>query len=332
LSQQWFNIACELPLAQVMGCAADRESSVQEQDKMQSMLGQGMSDAADATTTAAPASFDPRSTTSVQNDLEHLEDRDVQLWSVSLLVALVLAAGFCALLVPRMLWHADEVRIDSPYMPQIFFGFVALIALFNAYVYQQRRLLRNLRRELMRQLLRAKTAENVAQIDPLTETMNRRWMDAILEREMNRTDRVRGALTVMMVDVDDFKVVNTRFGHLMGDRLLQDIARMLKKTFRASDVVFRYGGDEFIVVMVDTGEEQAKVALDRLHGNVEKWNQHAGISGWKLSLSCGYLSYKTGMGIEEMLTTADQRMYEDKHRADLTPAKLGVRTMAPGTA
>jgi diguanylate cyclase (GGDEF)-like protein len=118
----------------------------------------------------------------------------------------------------------------------------------------------------------------------------------------------------------------------MGDRLLQDIARMLKKTFRASDVVFRYGGDEFIVMMVDTGEEQAKVALDRLHSNVEKWNQHAEISGWKLSLSCGYFSYKTGMGIEELLTSADRRMYEEKHHGQNKSSGLGVRALAAGTA
>lgn len=253
----------------------------------------------------------------VQQDLEQLEGRDLHLWSIALLIALVMAAGICALLLPKMIWHAGELRIDSPYLPQIFFGFIALIALFNAYVYEQRRLLRRLRRELTRQLIRANAAESVAQIDPLTETLNRRWMETMLQREIRRTDRIHGVLTVMMIDIDDFKSVNTRFGHLMGDRLLQDVARILKKTFRASDVVFRYGGDEFMVVMSDTNEPQAQIALDRLHQNVDRWNERVGVPGWKLSLSCGYVAYKTGMCIEELISSADRRMYGDKneHRA-----------------
>lgn len=255
-----------------------------------------------------------RQTAEVQGDLDHIEGRDLHLWSIILVVALTLAAGICGLLLPKLIWNTGEFRIDSPYLPQFFFGFIALMVLFNAYVCEQRGLLRRVRKELTRQLLRANAAESVAQIDPLTETLNRRWMESTLQREIRRTDRLHGQLTLMMVDVDEFKAVNTRFGHVMGDRLLQDVARILKRTFRASDTVFRYGGDEFLVIMTDAGAEQAQIALERMQHNVDRWNEGIGVPGWKLSLSAGYFSYKTGMCMEELITTADQRMFDDKDR------------------
>ncbi|HZU22203.1 MAG TPA: GGDEF domain-containing protein [Terriglobales bacterium] len=268
----------------------------------------------DAGATGAPPNpATSRPTSELQLDLDHVEGRDLHLWSIALVVALTLAAGICGLLLPKLIWNTGELRIDSPYLPQFFFGFIALMVLFNAYVCEQRSLLKRVRNELTRQLLRANAAESVAQIDPLTETLNRRWMESTLHREIRRTDRLHGSLTLMMVDVDEFKAVNTRFGHLMGDRLLQDVARILKKTFRACDSVFRYGGDEFLVIMGDTNEQQAQVALDRLQQNVDRWNEGIGVPGWKLSLSAGYFSYKTGMCMEELISTADRRMYDDKN-------------------
>ncbi|MBV8205183.1 MAG: GGDEF domain-containing protein [Acidobacteria bacterium] len=264
----------------------------------------------------------------VQHDLEHLEGRDVQLWSIALLVALAMAGGMCGLLLPKVIWHRSELHTDSPYFSQLFFGFVALIVLFNAYVWQQRRLLGKLRTELTRQLMRANAAESVAQIDPLTETLNRRLMAAMLQREIRRTNRLRGTLTVMMIDVDDFKSVNTLFGHIMGDRVLQDVARLLKKTFRASDTLFRYGGDEFLVIMADTASSQAQIVVDRLHQNVDRWNQKVGIPGWKLALSCGCYSYKSGMTMEELIESADQRMYADKDEHRTVTAASSTRLAA----
>lgn len=259
-------------------------------------------------------SKDSPSISALQEDLSSLEGRDFHLWSIALLVALVLAAGICSLLAPRVIWHAGELRMESPYLPQVFFGFIALIALFNAYVFEQRRMLRRLREELTRQLVRANIAESVAQIDPLTDTLNRRWMKVMLQREISRTERLGSNLTVVMVDVDDFKAVNTRLGHVAGDRLLQDVARMLKRTFRASDAIVRFGGDEFLVVMSDTAETQAAVALERLESNVARWNERTEVPGWTLHLSCGYCAYDLGMTTEELLAAADARMYANKNQ------------------
>jgi diguanylate cyclase (GGDEF)-like protein len=108
--------------------------------------------------------------------------------------------------------------------------------------------------------------------------------------------------------------VNTRFGHLVGDKILSDVAGLLKKTFRASDTVIRYGGDEFLVLMDDTDEPAAKPALDRLQSLVQAWNLTNPMTGYKLGVSCGVATYSKGANIQEVLETADDRMYHSKLR------------------
>lgn len=248
-------------------------------------------------------------------ELRHLEGRDWQLWSIGLLVLLLVAGGFLALILPNVMWRLGELRVYGRYLPQLFFGFISLIILFNIYVVQQRRILRNTREELVRQLIRSEAAERLSLLDPLTGVFNRRYLEEILPKEINRAQRRESSLAVVMIDVDGFKAVNTRFGHLVGDRVLKEVAELLKKNFRVSDTVIRYGGDEFLVLTGDTDEAQARVAVERLHANVEEWNRANVIPDFRLSLSCGVAAYSKGAKIDEILETADQRMYQDKIRS-----------------
>jgi diguanylate cyclase (GGDEF)-like protein len=146
----------------------------------------------------------------------------------------------------------------------------------------------------------------------LTETFNRRYLDQILPKEVSRADRRESSLALAVIDVDDFKSVNTRFGHPVGDRVLTEVAELLKKLFRASDTVIRYGGDEFLVLMGDTTEQEAEAAVARLHAQVDRWNLTGAIAGYKMGLSCGVAAYSKGANVTEVLQTADDRMYGQK--------------------
>jgi len=248
----------------------------------------------------------------LQHELEQLEGRDLHLWSIALLIGVILAAGLCALIAPKLMWNVGQLRLEAAYLPQIFFGFITLIVLFNAYVLEQRRMLRRARREITHQLLRASTAEQMAQIDPLTETYNRRFLHDLVRKEISRAQRTHSKLSLAMIDVNDFKCINTKFGHVMGDGLLRDVANILKSTFRAADSVIRYGGDEFLVIMTETDSEQAAIAIARLQKNVERWNERKQVAGWSLYLSCGFETYQDGMNIEDLISAADQKMYAEK--------------------
>jgi diguanylate cyclase (GGDEF)-like protein len=247
-------------------------------------------------------------------EIHKLENRDLQLWYANALVGLTVAAGFLVLALPSVMWDSGPLRLEGGYLPQFFFGLIPLIILFNAYVIEQRRTLRRAREVVTRQLLRAETAETLSLIDPLTEVFNRRYLDRIIPKEAGRSDRQGTPLAFLMIDVDGFKSVNTRFGHVVGDQVLREVAALQKKTLRVSDTLVRYGGDEFLAVLPDTNEEQAKQALERLGKAVERWNRNSPIRGYQMSLSCGVAAYSKGASVEEIVKTADERMYLDKGR------------------
>lgn len=245
--------------------------------------------------------------------LEWVEGRDFQLWSIVILMAVVTALGLLALLVPNL--GDIEIKTDTRYLPQLFFGFIVLVALFNAYVLEQKRRLRVTRQELLRELLRRQEGERLSFLDPLTQTFNRRYMEEVLARDLSRAERMGLTLTFMLIDVDNFKSVNTRFGHLMGDRVLQEVAAVLRRTFRASDTIIRYGGDEFLAVLENSTNEQAQIALERLQSNVARWNEENVMVEYEMGLSCGTATYAKGSRLEYVLDEADRAMYEIKHRA-----------------
>ena len=255
----------------------------------------------------------PQSIVDVQREIRNVEGRDFQLWSIGAVVFLVTAAGFSSLVLPNLARDLESLEIQGRYLPQLILGFITLIILFNAYVFEQRRLLRKTREVLVSKLVQSEANEQLALMDPLTELFNRRYMDSMLSKEVSRTDRAGSCLTLLMIDVDGFKSVNDRFGHLEGDRFLNEIAMLLKRTFRNSDSVFRYGGDEFLVLMPDTHEERAPFIINRLEEEVARWNQENSGCGYEMSLSHGFASYSTGDDLREVLQVADQRMYQNKY-------------------
>jgi diguanylate cyclase (GGDEF)-like protein len=245
-------------------------------------------------------------------EMRALEGRDVHLWSLGVMVLLVVAAGFAALVVPNLVWGAQDLRVDARYFPQLFYGFVTLILLFNVYALNKKKELRHARDELVHQLVRSEVAEMTAVKDPLTDAFNRRYFDQIIQGEVNRANRRSSELGIIIIDVDDFKSVNTRFGHLAGDQVLISVVQMLNRTFRSCDVVIRYGGDEFLVLVTDSTEEGAKIALERLRQRVDAWNSANLVPGYRLALSCGVAGYSKGMKIQDVVELADERMFVEK--------------------
>ena len=248
----------------------------------------------------------------VRGEIERLEKRDLQLWSIVVLVVLVLSAGILALLLPDLVWRLGPLQVQGTFVPQLFFSLITLIILFNIYILQQRRLLHNTREELVRQIIYNEAAARLSLVDPLTDTFNRRYMDEVLSKDLRRADRLNINLGFVMIDVDNFKAVNTKFGHLVGDQVLVEVAKVLKQTFRASDIVIRYGGDEFLVMLNDTDEEHSYMALDRLQQAVDSWNTGERIAEYKMSLSWGVGVYSRGADLHAVLDAADRKMYEHK--------------------
>lgn len=152
--------------------------------------------------------------------------------------------------------------------------------------------------------------------DPLTGLYNRRFLGETLAREIERAKRYGHPLTLIMADVDDFKTVNDRYGHAVGDAALRCIAAALQTNVRAGDFVFRYGGEEFVIILPETGNG-GDDALQRLQETTSAITL-ADAPGLMLSVSLGYVEWKPSRDgpttLEDLLRQADAVLYAIKRR------------------
>jgi diguanylate cyclase (GGDEF)-like protein/PAS domain S-box-containing protein len=150
--------------------------------------------------------------------------------------------------------------------------------------------------------------------DPLTGLFNRHYFNSIIAPELSRSDRYARPFTVMMIDIDNFRAVNNRFGHLKGDEVLQEMSRVLLDQVRASDGVIRYGGDEFLIFMPETEESEAALVASRLREQMTHLPRRTGVGEIPLGLSIGIYTRqpREKRSLEAILEEADRRLYADK--------------------
>ncbi len=172
-------------------------------------------------------------------------------------------------------------------------------------------------RELERALSRANEelddTRRQAQHDGLTHAFNRRWLDENLPRLLSRSSPER-PLSVVMVDIDHFKRLNDTLGHAAGDRVLLAVADTLRRRFRPADLVVRYGGEEFAVLMPATTTEAAARAAERVREAVA-FTRFAGSDGTALpgvTVSCGIATARDGDRAETLVHRADTALYRAK--------------------
>ena len=163
------------------------------------------------------------------------------------------------------------------------------------------------RRQLEEQLAR------MARRDPLTGVLNRYALEELLEREANRSERYDHSIGFLLIDVNRFKEINDRFGHVMGDKVLQAVAIVIQNSVRVSDIVVRYGGDEFLVILPETNGE-TDLVKDRILAEVAQRNKTNPLLEFPVTLAIGsvHWSSQSGRAIEEVLAEADRLMYQDK--------------------
>jgi diguanylate cyclase (GGDEF)-like protein len=164
--------------------------------------------------------------------------------------------------------------------------------------------------------IRFEETQEDAFTDRLTALANSRFLYIFFEQTLSEAKRYREPLTVIEMDLDDFKSINDRYGHHSGDRFLKEVGRILKAQMRDSDVLVRYAGDEFIAVLPKTTAEQARLFSYRLQDAVEAAEIDVGIGKMlQVGISLGLASFPTdGADLESLLMAADRNMYEHKSR------------------
>jgi diguanylate cyclase (GGDEF)-like protein len=257
----------------------------------------------------------------VSQQLSQLEKRDGELWLIVSLAGLLVGAGLLAVLYPAAFLKQGNIHFELTVSRPLVLGLVALLALLNTYLLTRRLEIRRLREELISRTIQQELTQQQSFTDPLTEIYNRHSLEDMAGRFISQARRSNKPLTFMLIDVDHFKQVNTRFGHLTGDVVLANTAALLKHSVRGSDAVFRYGGDEFLVILADTSNVDAKHVVERLRVGLAEWNSARHLENFELSFSVGVAEWKEGKMLDIILDSADHDMYAVKAEQKLSKGK-----------
>jgi len=175
--------------------------------------------------------------------------------------------------------------------------------------------------------LKFRQAESSAVTDYLTGLANARSLFLRLDSELSRCQRSHEPLAVLVCDLDGFKQINDRFGHLEGNRVLRSVAQTLRDSCREYDYVARMGGDEFVVLLPGTDRESIANRVQQLSRIASKAAELAGAE--YLSMSIGQAFFPDdGTDAEQLLSEADRRMYKAKHLSKANATEGAVRDLA----
>ena len=242
-----------------------------------------------------------------------IDKRDWWVRGYSIFVILLLTFAVISLTLPSLLTGAETIFKIK--LTEAVFGLITLIVLFNLYTIYQEILIKRLRRQLLEKQDHSYILRNLAMIDPLTGLYNRRFAEQRLSAEVARSERRGHPLTVLTLDLNNFKEINDTYGHPAGDQVLQEFASRLNKVIRGSDLAVRLGGDEFLVVLPECTLDQLKLVLERLSAFELDWQ------GKKIpvTFSAGWKDYEMGDRPEELLARADEALYARKRAGKKPP-------------
>ncbi|MGZ8229357.1 MAG: GGDEF domain-containing protein [Burkholderiales bacterium] len=153
----------------------------------------------------------------------------------------------------------------------------------------------------------------LARTDPLTGQWNRRGMDEIITHEIARTRRTKEPFSIAILDVDHFKKVNDDYGHVVGDQALMHLVAIAKSSIRESDVICRYGGEEFVVVLPGANVEGARYVIDRMRVRLENTPLPLNNQTLTIRFSAGVAEVQPGEAPAQLLERADRALHEAKH-------------------
>jgi diguanylate cyclase (GGDEF)-like protein len=168
--------------------------------------------------------------------------------------------------------------------------------------------------ERERALDSAEAHAHAAAIDPVSGVFNRRYLQVRLGEELQRSRRHEIPLALLLIDIDDFKIVNDSYGHLAGDLVLRDVAEILRRSVRVFDVCARFGGEEFVIIMPGSTAESAMRIAERIRERIEVYRPSDRLLGsLRITVSIGLAVSEPGTTVSQLLARADGALYAAKH-------------------
>jgi diguanylate cyclase (GGDEF)-like protein len=253
----------------------------------------------------------------IRANLQRLERRDLWVWGNAVVIIVALSVAVFSL-SSYLAGKKTFLGLDESSAVR---ALITLVLIFTALIIFQHLSFRRLQRELAEQQIQAEVFRRLAMFDPLTGLYNRRFAEQRLKAEISRSERKGHPLIVVLIDLNDFKQINDTYGHQTGDTVLREFAKCLNRATRGSDLAARWGGDEFMLLLVDCEPAQIPGILTRLDGfSVEAHGRELPVAhcvGWK--------SFQKGEQMPELLERADRMLYvnkgESKKHDSAAPAK-----------
>jgi diguanylate cyclase (GGDEF)-like protein len=211
-------------------------------------------------------------------------------------------AGIAASVVSAAVWVVTELEAEEAFLSASIYIWNTLIVLSFFLIVVM--LLSALRKALEHE-------RELAQTDYLTGAVNPRFFFEILQMEIDRSQRYAHPFTIAYIDIDNFKAINDRFGHVTGDRVLITMVERARQNLRKTDLVGRLGGDEFALLLPETGQESAQTIISKIQSEILAGLQE---QDWQVTISIGVLTcVNAALASREILGLVDELMYSVKH-------------------
>ena len=153
----------------------------------------------------------------------------------------------------------------------------------------------------------------LATVDDLTQAFNRRHLLTLAQLEWERAERYQRELSLAILDIDHFKHINDSYGHQLGDRVLRQISQLCQSELRGSDLLGRYGGEEFLLLLPETGMQEAVIVAERIRQSIEDHEFHTPSGSARVTASFGVATLSSkAPDIDALLLCADEALYKAK--------------------
>jgi GGDEF domain-containing protein len=242
-----------------------------------------------------------------RNQLTQLDKRNWHLWALALAISILLALCIAAVFYPAIRWGVDRIETRYGILPQLIFGLLALVLLSAVYVIIKQRELNEMRSFIVSGLFGVSEEEGAFAQDALTGVLDRRALGDILRLETKRADRYRSTLCLVLFDIWGFGKINEKQGNLAGDLVLKDLGQALQSTVRHTDIILRYGADEFLCLLPGTEGKGGEIFVQRVVKSCAQVNRPRG-----LLLDSGLAVYRMGGDPDTVLAEAERDLVARK--------------------
>ncbi len=227
-----------------------------------------------------------------------------------LAVTIFCVLGYLFIIIYIYVNEPLRIHLDKELVQLFGFTMTCMVMVYTGSAVNQLRVGFRERNEQLAEALRLNT--RLATTDDLTGLYTRRYLMSMLSNQKALSERKDSDFVILFADLDHFKHVNDSFGHYTGDIVLKNFADIIRTSIREIDYGSRFGGEEFVVLLVNTDIEQSKKIAERIRYGIEHFNFSDIAPGLSVTVSIGMANYKQYKSIQETLMTADNRMYKAK--------------------